>query len=66
MVKFWESSPGKAILRQISNIPESNDSDTESDEVLTFSDEDLILSKSILTVFLEDIRNLLGRALWFL
>ena len=66
MVKFWKSSPGKAILRQISNIPESSDSDTESDDVLTFSNEDLILSKSILTSFLKDIHNLLGRALWFL
>ena len=66
MVKFWKSSPGKAILRQISNIPARGERDAESDDVLTFSDEDLILSKSILTFFLEDIRNLLGRALWFL
>ena len=67
MVKFWESTPGKAILRQISNIPENSDSDSDSDNnVLTFSDEDLILSKSILTSFLEDIHDLLGRALWFL
>ena len=67
MVEFWKSTPGKAILRQISNIPENSDSDSDSDNnVLTFSDEDLILSKSILTSFLEDIRDLLGRALWFL
>ena len=69
MVKFWESTPGKAILRQISGIPENSDSDSDSDSdnnVLTFSDEDLILSKSILTSFLEDIKDLLGRALWFL
>ena len=66
MVKFWKSSPGKAILRQISNIPVRGERDAESDDVLTFSDEDLILSKLILTFFLEDIRNLLGRALWFL
>ena len=51
MVEFWNKSHGKSILRQIS---------------LTFSDEDLILSKSILTSFLEDIKDLLGRALWFL
>ena len=51
MVEFWNKSHGKSILRQIS---------------LTFSDEDLILSKSILTSFLEDIIDLLGRALWFL
>ena len=62
MVHFWASTPGKAILRQISNIPENSD----SDDVLTFSDEDLILSKSILTSFLEEILDLLGRALWFL
>ena len=66
MVKFWKSSPGKAILRQISNIPDGGERDAESNDVLTFSDEDLILSKSILTFFLEDIRILLGRALWFL
>ncbi len=66
MVNFWKSSPGKAILRQISDIPARGERDAESDEVLTFSDEDLILSKSILTFFLEDIRILLGRALWFL
>ena len=66
MVTFWKSSPGKAILRQISDIPARGERDAESDDVLTFSDEDLILSKSILTFFLEDIRNLLGRALWFL
>ena len=66
MVKFWKSSPGKAILRQISDIPDGAERDAESDDVLTFSDEDLILSKSILTFFLEDIRILLGRALWFL
>jgi len=67
MSHFWESTPGKAILRQISNIPENSDSDSDSDNnVLTFSDEDLILSKSILTSFLEDIHDLLGRALWFL
>ncbi len=69
MVKFWESTPGKAILRQISGIPENSDSDSDSDSdnnVLTFSDEDVILSKSILTSFLEDIKDLLGRALWFL
>ena len=65
IVKFWESTPGKAILRQISNIPENSDSDSDNN-VLTFSDEDLILSKSILTSFLEDIKVLLGRALWFL
>ena len=65
MVKFWKSSPGKAILRQISGIPENSDSDSDNN-VLTFSDEDLILSKSILTSFLKDIHNLLGRALWFL
>ena len=51
MVEFWKNSHGKSILRQIS---------------LTFSDEDLILSKSILTSFLEEILDLLGRALWFL
>ena len=66
MVTFWKSSPGKAILRQISDIPARGERDAESDDVLTFSDEDLILSKSILTSFLEDIRILLGRALWFL
>ena len=66
MVTFWKSSPGKAILRQISDIPARGERDAESDDVLTFSDEDLILSKSILTFFLEDIRILLGRALWFL
>jgi len=67
IVKFWESTPGKAILRQISDIPENSDSDSDSDNnVLTFSDEDLILSKSILTSFLEEILDLLGRALWFL
>ena len=74
MVKFWESTPGKAILRQISNIPENSDSDSDSEwsnsdsdnNILTFSYEDLILSKSILTSFLEDIHDLLGRALWFL
>ena len=69
MVKFWKSTPGKAILRQISNISENSDSDSDSDSdnnVLTFSDEDVILSKSILTSFLEDIHDLLGRALWFL
>ena len=69
MVHFWKSTPGKAILRQISGIPENSDSDSDSDSdnnVLTFSDEDLILSKSILTSFLEDIHDLLGRALWFL
>ncbi|GIS52295.1 MAG: hypothetical protein Ct9H90mP28_0110 [Paracoccaceae bacterium] len=67
MVKFWKSIVGKAILRQISGIPENSDSDSDSDNnVLTFSDEDLILSKSILTSFLEDIKDLLGRALWFL
>ena len=65
MVNFWKSTPGKAILRQISNIPENSDSDSDNN-VLTFSDEDLILSKSILTSFLEDIHDLLGRALWFL
>ena len=67
MVKFWKSTVGKAILRQISGIPENSDSDSDSDNnVLTFSDEDLILSKSILTSFLEEILDLLGRALWFL
>ena len=69
MVKFWKSTVGKAILRQISGIPENSDSDSDSDSdnnVLTFSDEDLILSKSILTSFLEEILDLLGRALWFL
>ena len=69
MVNFWKSTPGKAILRQISGIPENSDSDSDSDSdnnVLTFSDEDLILSKSILTSFLEEILDLLGRALWFL
>ena len=67
MVKFWESTPGKAILRQISNIPARGERDADSDNnVLTFSDEDVILSKSILTSFLEDIKVLLGRALWFL
>ena len=69
MVNFWKSTVGKAILRQISGIPENSDSDSDSDSdnnVLTFSDEDLILSKSILTSFLEDIHDLLGRALWFL
>jgi hypothetical protein len=67
MVEFWKSTVGKAILRQISGIPENSDSDSDSDNnVLTFSDEDLILSKSILTSFLEEILDLLGRALWFL
>ncbi len=66
MVEFWESTSGKAILRQISDIPARGERDAESDDVLTFSDEDLILSKSILTSFLEDIKDLLGRALWFL
>ena len=69
MVEFWKSTVGKAILRQISGIPENSDSDSDSDSdnnVLTFSDEDLILSKSILTSFLEEILDLLGRALWFL
>ena len=67
MVEFWNSIVGKAILRQISGIAENSDSDSDNDNnVLTFSDEDLILSKSILTSFLEDIKDLLGRALWFL
>ena len=69
MVEFWKSTVGKAILRQISDISENSDSDSDSDSdnnVLTFSDEDLILSKSILTSFLEEILDLLGRALWFL
>ena len=74
MVEFWKSTVGKAILRQISGIPENSDSDSDSsyndsdsdNNVLTFSDEDLILSKSILTSFLEEILDLLGRALWFL
>ena len=67
MVNFWKSSPGKEILR---HIPARGERDVlgprRLHEVLTFSDEDLILSKSILTFFLEDIRILLGRALWFL
>ena len=76
MVRLWKSTVGKAILRQISGIPENSDSDSDSsyndsdsdsdNNVLTFSDEDLILSKSILTSFLEEILDLLGRALWFL
>ena len=51
MVEFWNKSHGKSILRQIS---------------LTFSDEDLILSKSILTSFLEEILDFLGKTMWFL
>ena len=51
MVEFWNKSYGKSILRQIS---------------LTFSDEDLILSKSILTSFLEEILDFLGKTMWFL
>jgi len=51
MVEFWKKSHGKSILRQIS---------------LTFSDEDLILSKSILTSFLEEILDFLGKTMWFL
>ena len=51
MVEFWNNSHGKSILRQIS---------------LTFSDEDLILSKSILTSFLEEILDFLGKTMWFL
>ena len=51
MVEFWNESHGKSILRQIS---------------LTFSDEDLILSKSILTSFLEEILDFLGKTMWFL
>ena len=56
MVEFWNKSHGKSILIQISNKP----------NFLTFSDQDLILSKSILTSFLEDIQDFLGKTMWFL